>query len=398
MSNVREYLKNRGIENDSEDDYEYKIKQHKRKIRFFVIGLIMAVVLVVLSIKIYIDNMTYDEYEVSDVYQKDQTANCTFYKFDEGMLRFSNDGLTYLQDNVSVWNQAFEMKTPLIDICGSYIAIADINTNIVYIYDAKKLQGKVETTYPILDIEVSEQGVVAAITQDSETNCIEVIKKDGTLIAKGQTYLTDSGCPLSISLSNDGTKLAVSYVYIDGGEAKTRVVFYNYSEVGKNEVERVVGGFDHYGTTIVPKVEFIDNDTVVAFGDNMYTVYSIKQKPSKVKEAKIDKEIKSIFYNKEHFGMILLTGEYDEPYILKCFDKDGDEELSLKLDFQYTNVSIEGDIIVLNNAERMKLITTSGTIKYEGNIDSGIKTVIPTSKPNIYYIVNDNNIEKIKLK
>lgn len=398
MSNVREYLKNRGINKQSEDDYEYKIKVHQRKVRLFVFGLIMVAVLLALSIKIYIDNMTYDDYEVSEVYQKDQTSNCSFYKFDEGMLRFSNDGLTYLQDDISVWNQAFEMKTPLVDICGSCVAIADMNTNVVYIYDSKKLLGKVETTYPIIDIEVSEQGVIAAITQDSETNRIEVIQKDGTTIANGQTYLTKTGCPLSISLSNDGTKLVASYVYIDGGKAKTRVVFYNYSEVGKNEVGRVVGGFEKYGTTIVPKVEFVDNDTVVAFGDDMYTVYSMKQKPSEIKEGEIKGEINSIFYNNEYFGMILLSEEYDEPYIIKCFDKEGNEEFSMNTDFDYKNVSIEGEIIVLNNSEKLKLITTSGTVKFEGKIESGIKEVIPTSKSNIYYIINDNNIEKIKLK
>ena len=41
---------------------------------------------------------------------------------------------------------------------------------------------------------------------------------------------------------------------------KTNVVFYNFSEVGQNETERVVGGFNHYDSTIVADVNFIDEN------------------------------------------------------------------------------------------------------------------------------------------
>ena len=50
---------------------------------------------------------------------------------------------------------------------------------------------------------------------------------------------------------------------------KTNVVFYNFSEVGQNETERVVGGFNHYDSTIVADVNFIDENTVAAVGEDV---------------------------------------------------------------------------------------------------------------------------------
>lgn len=108
----------------------------------------------------------------------------------------------------TVWNQAFEMKQPVVDMCADYMAIADLEGTTVYIYDKNGQQGEIQTEYPILDIEVAGQGVVAAITKSDIANQIEVYDKDGTNIAKGQTVLSGDGCPVAISLSEDGTKLA----------------------------------------------------------------------------------------------------------------------------------------------------------------------------------------------
>ena len=48
---------------------------------------------------------------------------------------------------------------------------------------------------------------------------------------------------------------------------------------------------------MVARVEFVNNDTVAAFGDDTVVLYSMKQKPSVIAEIPIDKEIKSIFYD-----------------------------------------------------------------------------------------------------
>ena len=49
----------------------------------------------------------------------------------------------------------------MVDICGDYIAVADKNSNDVYIYNQDSNQGKVTTNFPIVKVEVAEQGVMA---------------------------------------------------------------------------------------------------------------------------------------------------------------------------------------------------------------------------------------------
>lgn len=399
MTNIRDYLKDRN--GQAGEEYQKKISAHKRKVRIIAAIIILALAVIAIGIKIYIDNRSYSEYEVT--YTRNMNGNggggSQYFRFGESMLVYTDDGISYVKDNETIWNQAFEMKKPIVDVCNDTMAICDLDTTTVYIYDTEGQKGKIDTMYPIIDLEVSEQGVIAAITEDTETNRIEVFDREGNSIAAGQTYVTGEGCPVDISLSNDGTKLVASYIYIDGGSAKSKVVFYNYSEVGKNEVSRIVGGFNHYETTIVSRVEFLDNDTVAAFGDNIFTVYSIKQKPEITSETKLENTIRSIFYDKEYIGIVSETGNYEKPYNIKVYDISGKEKMNMDTDFIYTGINLYEDRIVVYNDNEMKLFSISGKERYSGAITEGIKQIICTDKPDRYFIINSEyNIMNVKLK
>ncbi|NLL94104.1 MAG: hypothetical protein GX225_08250 [Clostridiales bacterium] len=394
-------IKNLFIKKETEEfdkEYEIKLRNHKIK-KFGRMGIALIVVLVlIIGIKIYYNGKEYTSYSVTDNILSGDTTKCQFYEFGDSFLRYSNDGLAYIKDGESVWNQAFEMKQPVIDTCENYVAITEKGSNAVYIYNKEGSQGKITTSYPIVDIEVAAQGVVAAITEENEANHIEVIDKDGNILVMGQTVLSGDGCPLDISLSNDGTKLIVSYLYMNGGVTQTKVVFYNYSEVGKNEVDRIVGGFNQYKTTIVPKVEFVTNDIAVAFGDNMFTIYSIKQKPSILMEEEFDKEIKSILYNDEYIGFVFESQELDGTSAIWIYDLSGDRIYESELSMKYKNIKLDGDNILIYDENNLIVQTVTGKLKFEGEFENGINEVIGLNGKNKYILVSSESIDEIKLK
>lgn len=400
MSDIRKYMKERKhMEQQEEDDQllEKKLKRHKRgKITKWII-VIAVLVIVAVCYYIYMKNKTYTEYETVENVEVTDTYNCSFYEFGDYMLRYSEDGLAYLNGSETYWNQAFQMKQPLLDVCNEYVAVADQKGNTVYICNTDSQQGKIETEYPIMDIDVSADGIVAAITGDeSDVSHIEVIEKDGTKIAKGQTVLSGQGCPVDLSISEDGTKLVVSYLYVASGVIESKVVFYNYSEVGKNEVDRFVGGFD-YDKTMMAKVEFVTNDIVAAFGDDKLVIYSMKQKPSIIAEIKVDKEIKSVFYNAEYMGLVIENNEAENPYTMVVYDLEGDVVSETKFNFMYKDIKIADESIVIYNDTSLKVYNVEGTLKYEGEIEEGITSII-TKKDYSYYVVGPSSIKYIKLK
>ena len=400
MSDIRKYMKERNYieENEDEEMLERRLKRHKRSKVTRVVLIIAVLIIAAFSYYIYMKNKIYTEYETLETVEVADTYNCSFYKFGDYMLRYSEDGLAYLNGSETYWNQAFQMKNPLINVCGEYVAVADQKGTTVYICNTESQQGKIETEYPIMSIDVSANGVVAAITgDDSEVSHIEVISKDGTKIAKGQTVLSGQGCPVDLSISEDGTKLVVSYLYVASGVIESKVVFYNYSEVGKNEVDRFVGGFD-YDKTIMAKVSFITNDIVAAFGDDKLVLYSMKQKPSVIAAIDIDYEIKSIFNNSEYIGLVVENEEAENPYTMLIYDLQGEKVSETKFNFMYKDIEIAKESIVIYNDTSLKVYTVDGTLKYEGDMDEGITSIIMKDKDYSYYVVGSTSISNIKLK
>lgn len=386
------------LEPPEDKDYESMLVKHRKRMRVVVVLLILLAAVLTVIVKVFLDHRAYETYEVTGTIKLGDTTKCKFYRYGEGVLRYSNDGISYLAGGEEIWNQAFEMKAPVVDVCEEYMAIADMEGTKIYIFNLKGKQGEVETTSPILGLEVARQGEVAAITQSDETNKIEIYDREGVAIAMGQTLLSGDGCPLDISLSNDGTKLAVSYLYIEGGTAKTKVIFYNYSEVGKNEVGRVVGGFQHYGASIVSKVEFISNNIMVAIGDDVISFYEVEEKPSLKKEYKLDREIKSLVFSENYVGVILNKKETMNQSLLAIYGSDGKEVNKLDVAFEYEDVQIDGKKVIFSNQQELYILTVDGLEKFKGVVEGNILKAIPGKWENVYMVIGEKEAQEIRLK
>lgn len=149
----------------------------KDKIKW-IIGIVL-VALIVTGIYLYQRYQSFDEYKVIDSIKVDSGEGSKYEQYGEFVIKYSSDGISYIDGDEMVWNEAFEMKSPIVDICDQYIAVADKNTNDIYIYNEDGKAGKASTSYPIIKIEVASQGVVAALLEDKNANYIEVFDKEG---------------------------------------------------------------------------------------------------------------------------------------------------------------------------------------------------------------------------
>ncbi len=375
-----------------------KIRQHKNSIITIVTSLIIIAVLIVFGIYQYNKNKTYTAYVVNNKMDSENNIDASYYEFGEYLLKCSTDGITYYKNDKLIWNHGFEMKDLLIDICDSYVAIAQKNTNSIYIFNESGQVGSAEAKFPIKKLQVASQGVVAVVTEDEKVNYIEVIDKKGNQISVGKTVLSGDGYPVDISISQNGEKLIVSYLYVSEGQTQSKVVFYNFSEVGQNEIDNLVGGYNHYKTTIVPEVEFINNDRAIAMGDNMFTIFEIEQKPEITFEKKIDRKIKSVFYSETNIGIILEGDKEDDNYHLIVYDESGNEVVSKEFDLKYKKVKFDkNNILIYNNTEIM-IISNKEVVKFDYKFKEDVIDILTTKKDYEYILITNNKIENIVLK
>ena len=391
-----------------QEDREEESQQvhHKVKRRRLILLALLFILLSGLAASFYWYQRYY-QYESMSIgweRQLDREGNFTAYeKFGSNLLRYSKDGASYINaEGKDVWVQSYEMKSPIVAVNGDYAAIADQQGNNIYICDLNGCQGVATTVLPIVKVTVSAKGVAAAILEDNTASYIYFYRKDGTeikIFIKG-VLGGNIGYPLDISLSPDGTMLVGSYAFIEDGSLKNRVAFYNFSEVGKNALNRFVGGFhDLYENSMVPRVQYLDDIYSVAFADNSLSFYSSKDvmSPALITQVPIEEEIKSVFYDNTHVGVIMsaCSGEYYSR--MELYKSNGDKVFDVEFSYGYEHVDIDDDMIFLYNQDSCRIYNCLGILKYEGSFDFTVSKITKGRLPNHIIVTGPQAIKEIKL-
>ena len=396
MNNVSE-----AATHETEDDeiVKHRIKKHRRHMVIIaVIGVIVIAIAVVLVMRL-IDGYVFTSYSVTGSLNREDIESSGYIAYGDGYIRYSNDGAAYYTaKGKALWNQTYSMQKPQGKICEDCVAIGDINGNTIYIFNKNGNIGKVDTSLVISQIEVAANGAVAAVLEDNEANYINMYDKEGNKIYSVKTTLAGDGYPLDISISNDSAKLIASYVYVSGEEIKTNVVFYNFSEVGQNETERVVGGFNHYNDVLVGDVQFLSNNIAVAVGENVISIYKIKEYPSLEKEIQIDNTIDRVFFGTDYIGLVLDNSDSGELYKMVVYNFSGSKVCEAEFGTQVDNIQFDGSSVVMNNSTSFSVFNLKGKNVANMSFDMPASKVLPTGTRGEYILINTKYIQNIKLK
>lgn len=398
MKLAKKRRKLRVIRPDTVIESEKSREDKSRNLKIKVITIIGIVCALLLAIYLFCVYRTYNNYKVRKTIKIETGTNSQYQAFGEFVVKYSNDGISYINGTETIWNEAYEMKSPIVDICGDYLAIADKNSNTIYIFNKKGKVGEVNTSYPIIKIEVAQQGVVAALLEEASANYIELYDKEGNLIVSHKSLLSENGFPLSFSISNDGEKMMTSYLSIKEGSTENQVIFYNFSNVGKDEVDRVVGTFNQYGETIVPVVYFVSNEDAIAIGDNVLTIYKMKEKPTIRKEIKFDKEIQKVFYNEKYVGLIFENSKGDTPYKMEVYSLSGEKIMSKEIEMNLDHVKFAGKNVLMYDDVTCELISLKGVVKFKHVFTKQLDAIVPMESTNTFLLMTKNKIEEISLK
>ncbi|CDA29847.1 DUF5711 family protein [Eubacterium sp. CAG:156] len=398
MKLAKKRRKLRVIRPDTVIESEKSREDKSRNLKIKVITIIGIVCALLLAIYLFCVYRTYNNYKVRKTIKIETGTNSQYQAFGEFVVKYSNDGISYINGTETIWNEAYEMKSPIVDVCGDYLAIADKNSNTIYIFNKKGKVGEVNTSYPIIKIEVAQQGVVAALLEEASANYIELYDKEGNLIVSHKSLLSENGFPLSFSISNDGEKMMTSYLSIKEGSTENQVIFYNFSNVGKDEVDRVVGTFNQYGETIVPAVYFVSNEDAIAIGDNVLTIYKMKEKPTIRKEIKFDKEIQKVFYNEKYVGLIFENSKGDTPCKMEVYSLSGEKIMSKEIEMNLDHVKFAGKNVLMYDDVTCELISLKGVVKFKHVFTKQLDAIVPMESTNTFLLMTKNKIEEISLR
>lgn len=354
-------------------------------------------IVIVLAVYLYkLFNRDYQGYEVMDRVTNTEENLGGYLEYDGAVVRYSKDGAVAIDNKGNLlWNGSYEMADPIADTCKDYVVIADRGGKKLYIFNKDGLVGNIPTNHPIVKVEVARQGVVAVLMIEDDISYIELYNKEGDLLGEKITNLVVHGYPMDITLSDDGQKVAGTYLCISKGEIKNNILFLNYGEVGKNFTDRTAGAHIHeFG--IVPRITFLDNDTISAFKEDGLMIFSMEEKAEIAKEITVEGKIVSVLHNEKYVGLVIEEEGLNKPKLL-LYDLKGNQVLELELDFKYESIYLSGEEIILLHSNSAVIYKTNGKEKFRYTFTSNVSALYPINHMDKYFLVSPDEFMEIQL-
>ena len=378
------------MEQQIDEKKKQKIKLNRMQWTIIIGLLVMVGVLVYALVK---NNRVSGSYEVVTSLSRGDDTSVYYQIMRKGMIRYSKDGMAMTDKSGNlIWTQTYEMTSPAIAVSDPYVAVGDIGANTIYIFNEYGQLGRINTDVPIQDIRISAQGVIAAVLSDSATNYINLYDKQGNVLGSIKASLQNTGYPLAIALSSDATRLLASYLCMDGSTVKTRVISYNFSDTQSKHVIDTLELEELY-----PKMEFLENNKVVMFGEKSFVLYNTDTKEITAQQT-FDNEIASVFCSDQKIGFIFKVSDENGQYYMEIYNKAGRKNSSVYFDFNYEGINVYDDEVILYNSQEMAVYQMNGRLKFTSTLNTSVTNIMASWESGMYWLVDDQSLREIHIK
>ncbi len=323
-------------------------------------------------------------------------ANLSGYRVGEGRLfACSNDGAKAIDHGGSaIWEISYQLDNPEIAYCNDVAAVADIGGNAVYVVAENGIPHDYRVIYPIVKHEVAGQGVTAVLLDNGMEDFIQLYDINGGLRVDINTKTKIDGIPIDIALSTDGKKLVTLYVTFQGDAMICKVTFYNADEVGKNEINNIVGQKTFAENLLAYDVQFINENTLCVLLENGFSLYRMTEVPELICEEIVEETIIELVC--VDGGLYMIKEKPDKQRILCFYDEKGKEREVLRELPEYESISATSEEIVFFSPQKVTVYRRNGSKKFSTAFTRSLEAVFPAGG-NRYFLVDTGKVQTIKL-
>lgn len=398
MTNIREYRKKKeNNEDKKQNDFRKQIAKHRVHATLRIVCIVVALGAMVIGIYIQMKNQTYSGYVTVSSVEKQQYSGTSVRAYQNGFITYSKDGISYTDyKGNAMWNQTYEMQSPVISVRDKWVAVGDYNGHMIYDINIDGNVQEIDTNLPIRQLTVSANGVVAAVLEDSNVTWINVYNPTGEKAVSIKTTMQKLGYPMVISLSDTGKLMQVSYLKAENGSVKSVVSFYNFGEVGQNYTDTLVSSYE-YANSIVPFSAFMNGSVAFSVADNQLNIYEDTEIPKNIYQEFLSEEIQDVYYNESYIGLVFFDADGNGKYRLDIYNQKGTLVLSQVFNIEYKDIIFAKDNIVIYNEAECMIIGFNGKEKYAGEITEQTQ-LLKYLSGNRFLAVTQDSLDILEMK
>lgn len=388
----------RTVETDA-DELEDLIWRHRRRIFFGVVWIVVSLLVIILGADLWMEVRSYSSYEEQSSAARVDSDASRFFPFLGKIVKYTNDGISYMDaNNELIWNQSFEMVSPQIAVCENYLAVYDKGGKEIYIIKDDGIQKQIETAHAIQSVCIAKQGTIAVLMKTDGKSVTKLYDRRGNELASGEFFESKGGIPIDIALSYDATKLAVDMVDVSDGNVKSTITFYNFGSVGQNEINNNVGVF-MYSDMLIPQVEYISEERMLAITDSTVIVFEGAQKPQVANQIFLTGNEESLVYNEKYIAVIAKNRSENVSHHIKIYDMKGKILMETDTELDYTNAEfLDNNELCLMSENSCELYTIHGIKRFSYLFDTKLYQIISKGYGVGYTFVLDGETKEVRLK
>ena len=113
-------------EKNKEESFGRKILRHRLTILYRSILIIAVLAAASVVVLMQMKNRVFGGYQIVSSVEKEKLTDSVTMALGENILTYSNDGASCINKRgEALWDQPYEMQSPLINICQNVVAIGD---------------------------------------------------------------------------------------------------------------------------------------------------------------------------------------------------------------------------------------------------------------------------------
>lgn len=308
---------------------------------------------------------------------------------------YGNDGIKALDSSgATLWEATYQLDNPEVAFCKNVASVADIGGNTVYVVAENGIPYNYRVIYPIVKHEVAGQGVTAVLLDNGTEDFIQLYDINGTLRVDINTKTKIDGVPIDIALSPSGKKLVTLYVTFQGNTMICKSTFYNADEVGKNEINNIVGQKSFAENVLAYDVQFLNEDTVCILLENGFAVYRMTEVPKLLCEKTIQETIADIVC--VDTGLYVVKETADKHKTMSFYNTQGEEKKVWEEIPEYELITANEEEVVFFSPQRVTAYRVNGSLKFSTSFAQSLEAVYPAGG-NCYFLVDTAKVQTIKL-
>lgn len=382
------------------DEFTRQRANHKISKLLWISGGVIAFLILVLAfaviMRVYLGNREYTSVTTIDEVKFFISTGSEVDRFGNNFIVYNSDGIKCVNvKGEQIWNEAFQMQKPLVDIGKNIVAVADYNGSTIYLMDDKSVLGKIDTGLPIRKFKAAGGGYVMAVLDNTNNTPIYVYDTTGKEMLYFNTTMKGYGYPLEIAMSNNGILGAVSYLNVDKGSFHSTVGFYNFGEVGQNYQDNLMSSYS-YQSTLVPEIRFSGNDKAVAIADNRLMFYAGDQMPKSMGEILLQDKLLSVYEDDNYVALFYASDDEEYDFRAEIYDYSAKLRDKVYFNIEYNDVFFDGNRFILYNNSEILIHVIGGNDKFMGNVDDTILALIPTTSQRKMIMITPDNIKTIE--